>query len=85
VSTQPKRELERIWREKLRTARDRYREATVAFQKTWDENFDLHLAVDPTHAIQQARKIESEALDQYVRVLKIYTDLVLHGKIPEEK
>ena len=84
MASQSIRKLEEIWVERVRGARERYREATATFQKVWDENFDIHLAADPTHAIQHARKVESAALNEYVRVLKIFTDLVLNGKVPDE-
>jgi hypothetical protein len=80
-----KQALEDIWRQRVREARLRYEAASAAFRKTWGEHFEQRLSVDPTHAIQQARKVESEALAEYMRALKIFTDLVLHGKIPPDK
>jgi hypothetical protein len=82
LAQQSKRELETIWGEKVRVARDLYREASKAFELTWNENFDIHLASDPTLAIQQARKVESAALKEYMRVLKIFTNLIVHNRIP---
>jgi hypothetical protein len=80
----PQWDLENIWSERVRAARERYRDASRAFQDIWDEHFEIHLSTDPTHAIQHARQVESAALSEYVRVLKIFTDLVLHGKTPDE-
>ena len=74
--------LEDEWREKVRNARIRYEQATKAFRATWGEHFEERLTSDPTFAIEQSRKVESEALAEYVRVLKIFTDLVIHGKQP---
>jgi hypothetical protein len=67
---QSKRELEDVWRERLREARLKYEEAAKAFKATWGEHFESRLTSDPTHAIQQARNIESRALAEYMRVLK---------------
>lgn len=78
------RELENIWRERLRKARLNYEEAAKAFKATWGEHFEERLTADPTFAIQQARRLESDALAEYMRVLKIFSDLVLRGTIPDE-
>jgi hypothetical protein len=84
LMAQSKRELEDVWRERLREARRKYEEAANAFKATWGEHFESRLTVDPTHAIEQARNVESRALSQYMRVLKVFTDLVVHGKLPPE-
>jgi hypothetical protein len=39
---------------------------------------------DLTLAIQGARNIESQALSEYMRVLRVFADLVVHGKLPPE-
>lgn len=80
----PKHEQEDLWRGKLRLARERYEEAAKAFRTTWAEHFEPRPTTDSTFAIQHARKLESQALAEYMRVLKIFTDLLLHGKIPQE-
>ena len=79
-----RQELEDRWREKVRLACLRYEEAAKAFRATWHEHLDERPMADPAFAIEQARKVESEALAEYVRVLKIFSDLLLRGKIPEE-
>src|SRR5215475_4826469 len=81
---QSKQELEDFWRQRLREARLKYEEASKAFKATWGEHFETRLTADPTHAIQQARKAESRALSQYMRVLQVFTDLVVDGKLPPE-
>jgi hypothetical protein len=78
------RQLEAIWRERLRAARLRYDGAAKAFRDTWGEHLETRLTADPSFAILQARKVESAALAEYMRVLEIFTDLVLHGKMPAE-
>ena len=76
--------LEDTWRERVRNARIRYEQAAKTFRATWGEHFEERVTSDPTFAIQQARQVESEALAEYVRVLKIFTDLVIHGKLPPD-
>ncbi|PWU05908.1 MAG: hypothetical protein C5B51_13565 [Terriglobia bacterium] len=78
-----RQELENLWRGHLREARVRYEEASRLFRATWGEHFERRLTEDPTFAIQNARQAEVKALNEYVRVLKIFTDLVLHGKVPD--
>jgi len=51
---------------------------------TWGEHFESRLTADPTIAILQARNLESQALAEYMRVIKIFTDLTVHGKLPPE-
>jgi hypothetical protein len=82
---QSKRELEDFWRERLREARLKYEEASKAFKATWGEHFEKRLTADPTIAILRARDIEVQALSEYMRVLKIFTDLVVHGKLPPRR
>jgi hypothetical protein len=81
---QSKLELENIWRARVREARLKYEEASNAFRATWGEHFESKLTADPTLAIERARDVETAALCEYVRVLKIYTNLTVHGKLPPE-
>ena len=39
---------------------------------------------DGQYALQHALRAENLALAEYRRVLRIYTDLVMEGKLPEE-
>jgi hypothetical protein len=80
---QSRQELEDIWRERVREARIKYEQASKAFRATWGEQFERELTTDPTFAIEQARNREVAALKEYMRVLKVFTDLVVHGKRPE--
>ena len=76
-------ELELIWQDRVKAAWQRYREyheilkhATLEAQGTGSGSDD--------EFIRQARKNEESALNEYTRVLGIYTDLVVSGKMPEE-
>jgi hypothetical protein len=80
-----KREMEDIWRERVREARDRYTQAAELFRATWDKHFDTQMNRDGVPAIQRAREAESRALAEYVRVMKIFANLVISGQIPPEE
>ena len=74
--------LEDTWRERVKAARVRYDKASREFRSVWGEHFEERLAADPTFAIQLARKHETAALQEYMRALKIYSDLLLRGQMP---
>jgi hypothetical protein len=80
-----KQELENIWRERVREARLLCEKASADFRGTWGAHFEQELEADPTFAIQHARKVESKALAEYVRTLRIFTDLILHNKMPPDE
>jgi len=77
-------ELDERWRQKLCTARQRYEEASDAFRIACEEHLGTLPTSDSTFAIAHARKVESAAMAEYMRILKIFTDLLLYGKAPEE-
>jgi hypothetical protein len=81
---QSERELEDFWRERLREARLKYEEASEVFKATRGEHFESRPTADLILAIQRARNIESQALSEYMRVLRVFADLVVHGKLPPE-
>jgi hypothetical protein len=76
--------LEAVWREKVRQARLKYQASSEAFNATWGEHFEQRLTADPTLAIQQARRREAADLEEYMHVLKGFSDLVLQGKVPDD-
>ncbi|MGA7234856.1 MAG: hypothetical protein WBY44_04210 [Bryobacteraceae bacterium] len=80
-------ELERLWRKRVGQAHEQYMfEAKIckALLAERVETFPNILPPDPdgTLALHQAFQRESGALNEYMRVLKIYTDLVIQGKTP---
>jgi hypothetical protein len=78
-------ELQDIWRQRVWKAWSRYVEASDGFRIAWDEHAELRMNPDGALAIRIARQAESEALAEYMRTLKIYTDLVLNGTVPPEE
>jgi len=65
----PRRVLEDLWKARTR----------IAYADT------KPLDPDGTFALHRARQAENAALDEYQRVLTIFSDLVTYGKIPVEE
>jgi hypothetical protein len=84
-SPQNRHELEALWRERLQIARSNYDVAVAEFRKVSADLKQWPLpAPDGSAAFRQVRVAESAALNEYIRTLKIFTDLIVHGKTPED-
>lgn len=86
---QSRTELESLWRERLSTVRERYAFKTKICESLLAERaetFPRILPPDPDGALalHQALQRQSEALQDYMRILRIFTDLVTDGKMPPE-
>ena len=78
-------ELERKWRARVEAARQRYVESKSASDRAAVEwGGDLVPAPGGDEMVRQAVQSEYCAFEEYDRTLRIYTDLVLDGKVPEE-
>jgi hypothetical protein len=78
-------ELEVAW-EKLRLAASAYHEAATHCERVLDDcsraaDFGPHGSL----AIEQAQQRESAALQEHLRLLGIFTDLVFDGTEPDEE
>jgi CheY-like chemotaxis protein len=79
-------ELEDVWRVKLDTALSEYRAAATTYTSMLEQQGDgTPLSTDATDALMGARQAQSEALAEYTRVLQTFTDLTIHGKMPEDE
>jgi hypothetical protein len=75
--------LEDLWRTKLEEAQKKYLDATARYRQ---------LLVASAHGsssaadspLAQARQVQSEALAEYTRVLRAFTDLAVNGRVPKE-
>jgi len=79
----PRTQIENLWRTRVEAARQRYKEAAANHRKTqdeWQQSFTPR--PDGQYAAKQAREHESATLHEYARVLKIFRDLVVRGKMP---
>jgi hypothetical protein len=81
--SQKRRELEDLWSKRTTAAFIRYQEAKQAVRAACEIRADAP-APDSNCALQQALRAENAALDEYIRVLTIFTDLFVLGKIPDE-
>ena len=76
--------LEDSWRLRLEETHVHYRKATDQYRKLLQDQPDGR-PHDPNGALALARQAESKALSEYTRVLRIFTDLTVKGKMPEER
>ena len=74
-------ELENSWRSRLEEAHEVYQMTTQRYKKLLAGSNGLPTAPDSPLAF--ARHEQSEALHEYKRVLKIFTEITIHGLIPD--
>ncbi len=75
----PDRELERYWKERWHKAKLDLETARARHQAVKERSEDRYEA---DNAYRSSLEQETAALIEYSRVLRIYTDLVVHGKLP---
>ncbi len=79
--------LEEMWRDRLHEAEERFRTASEQYRRLQQQlqTGSLRPSVSKRE-VQQALRAENEARLEYMRVLQIFTRLVLRGvQPPEEK
>src|SRR5215467_2406905 len=74
-----RRELEGTWRQRLENAFERYCAAAEEYVKLLRNG-----AQCPRNELQRIMRAEADALEEHSRILRIFTDLVMNGKLPEE-
>jgi hypothetical protein len=78
-------ELERVWQTRVRAAWQVYDGSSREFNRLVAQaNRDATKFPCDTEVIRQAGRRESLALKEYLRALRIYTDLIICGAVPEE-
>jgi|SRR5579872_545160 len=82
--TVARHELEASWRSKLHETQERYQAATSRYRRVLQEQ-PKGLRQGPDDSLAGARQAESQSLAEYARVLRIFVDLTVHRKIPEEQ
>ena len=75
--------LEEAWRLRCDQALHRYKRASAQYRNLLKEE-PLNQALAAEHPLFLARAAESEALAEYSRILKLFTELTIHGRIPAE-
>ncbi len=75
--------LEDVWRSRFEMARKRYERASAQYRELLQKH---HEGVTPQQdgPLAVARQAESEALAEYSRTLQVFSELNIHGHIPEE-
>ena len=79
-----RRDLESAWRVGCEMARERYEMARRRYRKLLEEKPEGPI---PRHddPLALARDAETEALAEYTRILRIFTELTVRGRIPDEQ
>jgi hypothetical protein len=83
-STVARRELEGSWRRKLDDAHLRYRTATARYRELLDMEPQGRLGSQDDPLVR-AWHAESEAMAEYKRLLKVFAELTLHGRMPQRQ
>ncbi len=79
-----KPELERYWKERWHKAKLDLDTARAFLQAVKSNMPSDPYGADTGNAYKSALEQETAALIEYSRVLRIYTDLVVHGKLPDD-
>ena len=80
-----RKRAEQIYREKLRQAQNRYQFATAQIRQLQAEYSTGSVpSADGDFALRNALRNENDARSDYMRVLRVFTQLILHGEQPEE-
>jgi hypothetical protein len=83
VATLVRHQLEETWRLRVEQALQQYRAATMEYRRLLQEEPDGRFPC-PDGALARVRQVESDALIEYSRSLKMFSDLTIHGEPPEE-
>ena len=81
VVLRSRQELEDIWRERLSEALRRYQVARLQTTTALVRSRDIPQP-DGNFAFRKAQWVETMALAEYKRILGIFNDLVIDGKVP---
>ena len=79
-----RQKLEEFWRGKLQEAQEQYETATAEYRKVLQDQTEGQNP-SPNGSLARAHQAESDALAEYTRVLQVFTELTVHGKVPEEE
>jgi len=78
-------EVENRWRARLAEAKRNHDQAVCQFRRAAEVYRVREIpASDGSLGLHQAISIESSARREYIRVLRLFTDLVVHGKVPKD-
>ena len=72
------------WRLKVEEVHEQYKFATALYRRLLEEKPES-LTPREEDSLALARHMEAEALAEYTRALKIYIELTVHGRKPEDR
>ena len=78
-----RQELEDCWRLRVEKTQNQCRERTEQYRKLLQEQLEGRHP-NPNGALALAQQAESQALAAYMRALRLFNDLIMHDKIPED-
>lgn len=85
VPSSGRRAVEELWRLRLKNAEFWYTDSREQLKKIVRDLPPGEIPPpDGNYAYQQAIRAERLSLTEYTRVLRIFTDLVVKGKMPDE-
>jgi hypothetical protein len=74
-----RQELEELWRCKVKQAQQHYKDASAR----WREAIEARLpSTDGNSAVRRAAQAQAVARRVYKRILEVFLDLVVKGKVP---
>ncbi len=74
--------LEALWRERLEESHVRYKAASQEYRRLLQQQEPDGSVPGAGSPLAIARQAESAALAEYSRILRIFADLTIHGKLP---
>jgi hypothetical protein len=78
-------EIAAVWRTRLDKAKAEYDLAAAEFRRSAKEHrFGESPAADSDFALRHAIAAENQARQKYVHILKVFTELIVSGKVPPE-
>ena len=80
-----RRDLEEFWRLELEQAIRRYKTTTAEYKEILEGCGDRAAeGSDGASALRRAREAQTQALADFTRMLRLFTDLTVHDRWPEE-
>ena len=81
--TNTRRELEARWRLRLAETKARHQAASAQHRNMLNTRLPGQTP-NSDSSLSLARAADSQARGEYARVLEIFTNVIMHGKVPEE-
>ncbi len=78
-----RKELEEHWRRWLEESQNKYVAATQEYRRLLQQELDRETS-NPDSLLTQAGQAKANALTEYSHVLRIFTDLTVENKIPQD-